>query len=769
MSNARLADVNGSPAIVADGRVYPPMTITIPHSGGNADYLKRLGEAGLRIFYTRCGSEWVCRGETPPETSPAVEAFCREAGYLLQAVPDAKIMVRIYVAPPPEWCVSHPDDVVRFQDGSTRKVIPNSRENTYEAMYCMSSSLWQEEAVLTLNAIMEKLDRTPYADSIIGYFLASAGTGEWYNCCPLTDEGAGLYGDCSPAFRRYYSGFLRRKYGSDEALRKAWKRDGVTLDDPPVPPLEERRHIHADRVILDALLNHESAGRMVGKTINDNPVTATNLGVFLNPDTAQDCADYFNAWHAGIADAIIQLGKAVRARYGKTKLVGAFYGSYGCTGYYDLGTAGAVVPILDSGAIDFLAAPGNYDNREPGGYVSQREMQDSFRLRGMMFIVEEDARTYRVDDFYRDSMGQYSVADSLHTLKREFGRNICQDMQAWWFDMSGGKNPAWYDDPDILALFSRQQKIAEYAYSIPRAKGCEIACIFDQESIHYVSELTGKQMLDYFRTSDMNRIGTGMDYYFHNDLVNPAMPDYKMYLVINAFALTDAERAAMKAKFAKNGAVAVFLYASGFIKPDAEGPRMDAANISDLVGMNVRMFPGTHSPRYKLTEGHGDVLSLADPDRIYGAPDREVRSNVWLGSSGTAPFMNPGFYVDDDAAVTLGRYGLDGKTALAMKKQPGGWTSIFSAPQYLRSELIAGFAKYAGCHLFTHTDDCVYACRNFIVIHANCTGSRRLFFPKACSPYEVYEKKFYGRDVTELDVFLRRGETLMFSLTGDEF
>ena len=196
---------------------------------------------------------------------------------------------------------------------------------------------------------------------------------------------------------------------------------------------------------------------------------------------------------------------------------------------------------------------------------------------------------------------------------------------------------------------------------------------------------------------------------------------------------------------------------------------MSVEHMADLIGMKIGMFEGTHSPRYKLLDGFDEILSLAEPDKVYGAPDRVVRSNVWLGNSSTAPFLNPGFYIDDEDAVILGRYGIDGKAALAMKKQPEGWTSIFSAPHYLRSELIAGFARYAGCHLFTHTDDCVYANRNFVTIHANRTGKRKVFFPAPCSPYEVYEKKFYGSDVTEMEIFIRRGETKMFSLAGTAF
>ena len=225
----------------------------------------------------------------------------------------------------------------------------------------------------------------------------------------------------------------------------------------------------------------------------------------------------------------------------------------------------------------------------------------------------------------------------------------------------------------------------------------------------------------------------------------------------------------MREKFARNGAVVVFLYASGFIKPDAAGSRIGVDHMADLIGMKIGMFNGTRSPRYKLRQDLPEVLSLAEPDKVYGVPDRVVRSNVWLGNSSTAPFMNPGFFIDDESATVLGRYGLGGEAAVAMKKQPEGWTSIYSAPQYLRSELIASFARYAGCHLFTHTDDCVYANRNFLTIHGNRTGKRTLYFPEPCSPYEVYEQKYYGENVTELEIFIRRGETKMFSLTGGGF
>lgn len=771
MSKAQILEVNGEPAVVADGKVYPPMTITLLQST-HPEYLRKLGEAGLRIFYIMVNAVWLEEGEQAPDRDPAVSRFVRIAEDLLREVPEAKIMIRVYLAPDAEWCDKYPDDLMRFNDGSVQPV--NVRGTDYCGMYCIGSDRWRRDAAYTLKCFMEKIDRTSQSHAVIGYFLGAGGSSEWYHGNALTDFARKKYAGFSPAFRTRYVEFLTKKYGTDDALRKAWKREDVSLADPPIPNWEEREFIVADDKYIAALERQN----FLLRPEDADPFADLALGIILNPDRNQMLVDFYLTWHHATAGSVLHLAAVIRERYGKTKLVGAFYGAWGSTAFHDFGTAAAVLPILDSGLVDFLAAPGTYTNRQPGGYIGQREMMDSFRLRNMIFIAEDDERTYINTDFYRDLMEQYTVQDSLKVLKREFGRNICQETQSWWFDMSGQpeweksssgsqtRARGWYEDPEILALFKRQQEIAEYAYSLPRKKRNEIACIVDQESILYVSDYLNTSLLDHYRGTDWSRIGAGMDYYFHDDMDNPDMPDYKLYFVVNAFALSRSERRTMKEKFARNGASAIFLYAPGIIMTDADDRRMSLDHISDLIGMNVSMFNGTHSPCYRLEEEKREFLPFGDFDRTYGFLDRGLKSNISLAQMKMPPFMNPGFFIDDPDAVVLGRYRIDGKPALAMKKQPEGWTSIYSAPQFMRSELIAGFAQMAGCHLYVHTDDCLYASRNFVTIHAAFTGNRRLCFPAPCDPFEVYEKKFYGKNVREITLNLRKGETKMFCLAG---
>ena len=47
-------------------------------------------------------------------------------------------------------------------------------------------------------------------------------------------------------------------------------------------------------------------------------------------------------------------------------------------------------------------------------------------------------------------------------------------------------------------------------------------------------------------------------------------------------------------------------------------------------------------------------------------------------------------------------------------------------------------------------------------IHAVSTGKHVLHFKKKCSPYEIYEGKYYGKDIDTLELDLYRGQTLTF-------
>ena len=91
-------------------------------------------------------------------------------------------------------------------------------------MYSFSSDKWKADAARALQEFCDEVDRLPFGERVIGYFLAAGGTSEWYPVNAICDRRKNKYGDFSPAFRKAYEDFLRRRYGTEEKLRKAWKR-----------------------------------------------------------------------------------------------------------------------------------------------------------------------------------------------------------------------------------------------------------------------------------------------------------------------------------------------------------------------------------------------------------------------------------------------------------------------------------------------------------------------------------------------------------------
>jgi len=765
MTKAAIENYNGSPAIMIDGVPHPPMMMTMYMN--DREYIRALGEAGIRLFFLMENTDWLQPvtsfmedeyGEPYPILS-GMEQFIQDATTLLEEIPDAYIFVRIGLHPPAEWVNDHMDQVVQYSDGSHMPVhlCSEVHKEHLPGAYSLSSQKWREDAGRVLMDFCERAEKLPFADRIVGYFLAAGGTSEWYYLNDLQYKN--LYADFSPAFVQEYTKILKEKYGTVEALRKAWKDPNAEFEKPYIPDLKDREYVYIYKKIRNSMQHEEHKEYVnVGEELDINPQKEGNIGMFLNADAKPAVAEFYHAWHRGTANSIIYFAKLLKER-NKDKLVGAFYGSYGATDHYNTSTAEAVLPILDCGYVDFLTAPGVYNNREPGGYVAQREMQDSIRLRNRIFITEEDSRTHLVEDFYRSLMEYYDIQDSVDILKRDYARNICEDTYAYWFDQAFRKR--YYKHEEIYKLFKQQQEISDLAFSFDRTKKNEIALIYDQESLHYICEKVNQTMLDHYRTTDLGRIGAPVDYYFHDDMANDKMPDYKMYVMLNTFVLSEAERDAIHRKAAKNGATVVWLYAPGFIDTEKDR-RMDNSYIEGLTGFKVGRMDNTMSTKFRLCSEH-PAVRYGDKYRKYGFIDRDIESNIWIGSAERmVPIANPYFYLKEENDMeVLGRYCNDKRAAFGLKKYKG-FTSVYCTAHILRSELLASLAEYSGCHLFVHGDDCVYANENFVTVHAKDSGKRKIYFKRPCNPYELYEKKYYGTNVTEIKVDMLLGETKMF-------
>ncbi|MBQ8685723.1 MAG: hypothetical protein IJ514_06110 [Clostridia bacterium] len=757
---AEIKNHNGRPAIFINDAPYPPMMATVRTIRDqneivfDGEHFQRLGEAGIKIFFLICDTVWL--------KPNAIELFDEEARALLRAIPDAYIIPRIGLHPTNEWIQSNPDECVRYSDGSSPSVylFTESYEAQLPAHYSLCSQKWREDAGKALEETWKLLMQLPYADRIVGCFLAAGGTSEWYYLLStLNDENKTVL-DHSPAFKREFSEYLTEKYGADENLQRHWKNANATLREPNVPDYDKHYYLHeVDRACAIPTFKPRLH---TNSPLPTPPQNGTNFGAFVDLDKNPDVYDFYRAWNIGTANSILHFAKIIKSLT-PDKLVGAFYGSQGCTQFARAGSCGGTVNVLHSDCVDFLAAPGVYENMLAGGCVGQREVQDSFTLHNKIYIVEEDRRTHKENRFWKARAQIYDVTDSINVLKRDFGRTLCEDVQAWWFDqLIGGER---YKFPEAYELFAKQQKIAKEAYTLDRKKQSEIALIFDEESMQAVSFQTTRDGVELFRNYELARIGAPVDQYYHNDLSNPDMPDYKLYVFMNVFLLTEREREEIKAKLAKNHATAVWLYAPALLDPLAT-EKISTAHVEALTGIKTALINDKFDAVFRWNGDKHAISERLDKRALYGNFDRR-RTMMLLSSNDPIQhwdvYLYPLVYSDDPTAQNLAYFLTSGYPAVSVK-DTGAFTSVLYGSKFIKSDVVREIARFAGCHLWCEEDEVLYANNNYVTFHASSTGKKRLRFPRALSPYEVYEEKFYAHNVTELVFDAYLGETKTFRL-----
>ena len=772
MAIARVENYNGAPALMIDGKPYAPMCATIRTIDGDVsradeNYYKRLGESGIKVFFLICDTEWLKPG--------AFELFKQEAQLVLRAVPDAYIVMRLGMHAPPVWCKENPDEVLTYSDGEKKSVFlftESFRANYNDGFYSFASEKWRKEASEALKDTHRRVQECDFADRVIGYFFAAGGTSEWYYPTPLCytektsfcDSGGfttirngndfhDVYGDLSGAFRQSFTKYLTEKYKTDEGLQKAWGQTDVTLDDPKIPDCASRYHVYeADYDALHAeVLSNAPDPAM--------PVTESSIGQLLNIEKRRDVFDFYRAMHLATAEAIVHFSKVVKG-LDQNKVTGAFYGSAGCVRFYDFAQIGSVDHILKSGVIDFLASPGVYENRAPGGFVGQRQNFDSFRLKNTIFMVEDDVRTHMEKRIWRSFYDMYTLEDSIGVMKRDFGRNLSQNLYSWWFDqLLGGKR---YKVEELYPVMARMQSLASEAFEHDRSTVSEIALIYDEESYHLVSELANQEMIEYFRYYEVDKVGAPIDRYLHNDMSYDEMPDYKLYIFANTLYLSDAEREQIKKKLQKNGATAIFLYASGVVNPD-RSPMLSAENISDLTGITVEQTDGIFFAKYRIT-GENELTRELPDDEIYGDYKYTMvyNSSSYFGKRRElTPVLYPLFAANDPDAQTLGVF-LDSEKDAIVKKAQDGYISIYAGTKNLSFGTVRALARAVGCHVYSDSGDVLYASRRFITHHASVGGEKVIYLPKAARVTEAYEDASYGDGVKEIRFRSRKGETKTF-------
>jgi hypothetical protein len=474
-------------------------------------------------------------------------------------------------------------------------------------------------------------------------------------------------------------------------------------------------------------------------------------------------------------------------------LTGAYYGYQLDAAGYEEGTSvywghTALRKVCGASEVDFLCSPGsNYDPSLP----------QSLMLHGKIFITENDASTFVTEtdskiaeltrlpgefnmqevqthffdtrsfsDYHQQRFpgsAPYTQKQSLWDMKRQFSHRFIKREGMWWRDLflSGG----WYHHPDIVRFLKRTSVLYEKSRHLDLDYKAEVAVIIDEQTPFYLKP-TGELLYSLIRQQDgyannlcgLPRMGTTYDFFFHDDLSDPGMPEYKMYIFLNTIYLTEREREEIKKVIRKDNKVAVWVYAPGVISDKG----ISESSIRDLTGVDVKLWDNTQL--------HGNLSDYTNTSKVfitdYSHPiTRDADPMVPLG---TDIRISPGIRCDDAGATVLGRICVTENLAYPgfVLKEFDNWKSVYSTVPNIPAKILGNTARYAGCHMYSTDNDLIFANNYFLSANSIRAGDRKIFLPKRTNVYEAFTERPVASDAEEFTDSFSPGETKLYFL-GD--
>jgi hypothetical protein len=684
-----LRQLGGDPAIYVSGRPIPGY-LFVSHGDLHLDYHREIAQAGIHLYGDWLGtSRFSDMGHVEPDRYDYAE-FDHYFAAILDVDPQAYFIPHIGVAGPLWWQKAHPEEMCQFENGTKG---PTS----------FASERWRREMGEDLRRLIAYLRKAPYADRILGYMFYSGYTAEWQMW------GAWQASRCDysePALRAFRA-FLTRRYATDERLRAAWGDPTVTLASAAMPDGAKRR--------------------------------PGGPQVLRDPKTERQAIDFYEFISNMDADALLHFARIVREATEGQSLVGTYYAYLTAHGInqQDSGHL-AAKRVFDSPDIDFLMSPPNYWYRKPGEACTFMSATDSFRLRGKLWLDESDHRTHLTHP--GAGYGRASTLDeTLGVFWREVAEVLTKRAAVSWFDMRGG----WFSDPQILAAMRRGHEIARDSLARRKPFSPQIGVFVDPQSFYWMRPTMANASLALHQVVTMPQSGAPWDFCLLDDIADPRLPDYKLYVFLNAFFIDPARREAIQAKLKRNGATALFYYAPGYFGPEGAAPEQMRA----LTGITIVKDDREGKPQL--------LVDAADP-LAQGLP-----ADKPLGAQRVT--VSPIFYADDPEARIAGRM-VDGKQPGLVVKRMDGWTSVYSGAMQLPQALMRNIARAAGVHVWIETDDALYTDGQYLGLHAATDGPKTLTLPGRFEVVDAISGKPVPSDGQTVTLPMKKAQTVLLRL-----
>jgi hypothetical protein len=725
MSVFEIKDYHGTPTLFMDGQpsfgaIYlSNVSLVDPSDPNNAEArLQEFRDAGFH-FYSVSIEGCISfdraydpeTGEFPERTFTPLDTLRRYAGI----VPQAKFLLRVGTEPRGEesaWIKQHPQEC---------EVLESRAKGIY-ATPSYASQVWIRDASRFLRALIGYIYAKGLDRCILGYLICGGDSAEWVKVGPMEDWA----GDYAPPMQEAFRQWLRERYGDVQTLREAWGDPDVDFEMDLVPSPEEQG---------DA-----------------------DLFLFKDPRRRRRAIDHFLCLSHIVASDIDTLCGVAKQACRREHLAGVFYG-YLQEMVWNNGFFGQRLPdadvahsaaarsghaglkeVLASPNVDFLSSPYSYGFRGVGGEGGFMSLQASVRRAGKLWISEEDMRSHLnpPDSYYGQT---YTVRETCEVLKRQFVNVILHSEGAWWCDW--GKSA----EPEVMEVFRRSLEVGRHHLTLPdRSSAAEVAIVIDAESSFYRSTLNNFDIPNWRnRAWGIARMGAPVDFLLLSDLLEGRAKEYKLYFFMNAFHATAAERETIKTVVRRDGKVALWLYAPGFVEED-----LSVEHCYDLTGIRLRVT--------NRQWGANVYISNFDHPITRNLPT----STFW----GTDMRLGPLFTVQDPDVITLGTVVINQgrcEPGFVLREAPGReWASLYSAAPNLPPGVLREVARYAQVHIFSESEDVLYADHNYVALHTVRGEVKTIHLPRRAGVWEVYSNRQVGHDCTTFQDAMEAGTTHLY-------
>ncbi|MCC6729694.1 MAG: hypothetical protein IT208_10195 [Chthonomonadales bacterium] len=685
----RVGPHNGAPTLFVAGRPVSPVWVF--QWRPRAEEVRAMRRGGVHIWTFDLPVGWTGPGRF--DFAEADQTILE----VLQADPDALIVPRVWMRAPPSWIDAHPLEAVRFADGTGW--VDNGWGGTKHESF--ASRLWRRDACEALRRFVRHVAASPYSDRVIGYHVANGIYGEWHAWSATN------YPDTSEPMRRYLGEFARRRYaGSVARLRAAWGQPDAEFGTVRCPGIEER--LRGD------------------------------VGVFRDPARSRWAADYYEAMHNATADSIEALCRTVKEETRGRAITVVFYAYWPDLDWPQEGDHRAPARILRSRWVDAVSSPHSYARRRLGEDGLFRNFPAAAALHGKLFIDEGDDRTHLATDPAFTHVSD--LAGSLAVIRREWMNALTHNTGVWYMDQQG----SWFRDPAIRHEIALGHRWGERALRMDRRRTAQVALVADPAAaFHMAGRGPGRDRIGMRLFVDqvgaMCRAGAPFDVYTVEDLADPRMPAYRLYVMLNCYYLTGAQRAAVLRRTRQPGTTTLWFYAPGYVTDSGLSTR----TMRTLTGIEIGVRP---DGRAMLLRAEGGLTAAAGAE-AFGFDDRQT----------------PAFVPEEGGAEILARYTAGGEAACVRKRIQGS-TAVYCASAPMPAGALRKLYEDAGVFVYAASGDVLTANASFVGLHTVTGGSKRVRIPERASVFDATTGRRVATRAAEFTVDVPAHATRVWAL-----